>query len=63
MHQEQKHRGIQCNNLTHMNTLETSYIFSGKSHILENIAPLVRGLIDSPSVNTTSLYMEKYILR
>ena len=33
--------------------------FPGKSHKMENSAPLARGWIDYPPVNKTSLYMEK----
>ena len=34
-------------------------IFSGNSHIQENATSLERGLIISPSGNTTSFYLEK----
>ena len=35
--------------------------FSGKSHILENVASLARGWTVSPWVNTTSIYLVKII--
>ena len=43
LHQEQKHQGIHCKNLTHMITLENLISFKEGSHTLENEASLARG--------------------
>ena len=49
---------MQCNNLTHMTTLENLMSLSGQSQILANSESLAHGLIGYPWGNKTSLYLD-----